>query len=392
MRIFIGLAVLSISSAANAFAASSALACPACGPVLQPTWSERLEKSDAAALVQWVSATRGSDDGKTPASSTFEITQIARDADKLLKKGQRIVVPKYVEGEVGNLYFLWGQKKDAAIVWKPAKEVSETAYHYITQAPSSELTGPKRLRFFLKFFEFPDELIATDAYIEFAKAEYKDVKAIADAMDRKKIRKWLADPNTIPSRIGLYGLMLGLCGTKEDIPFLEKQIVSLKEEFRIGVDGVIAGYLMLVGEKGMDLVDRTKLKDPKTPQSETYSAVQAIRIIWTYGDGAIGKQRLKQSMRLLIERPDFIEMAIVDLARWKDWSVQDRLMELYGKKDYDASSIKRSIIRFLMASAADVPKGKKSPEPQHVAKGRKMLAVLKKKDPKTYRIAARTFF
>lgn len=364
----------------------SAVACPACGPVLKPTWSERLANSDAATLVQWVSATRGSKDGQKPASSSFEIIQIARDADKLLKKGQQIAVAKYVEGEAGNLFFLWGKKKGKKIDWKPAKEISETAYHYITQAPSPEVAGPKRLRFFLKFFEFPDDLIATDAYIEFAKSPYKDVKAISDAMDRKKVRKWLADPDTVQSRIGLYGLMLGLCGTKEDIPFLEKRIVTLKQEFRIGVDGVIAGYLMLVGEKGMDLIDRTKLKNVKAPRSETYSTIQAIRIIWTYGNGAVGKDRLRQSIRLLIDRPGWIEMIIPDLARWRDWSVQDRLMKLYGQNKYDTRPIKQSIIRYMLASTQDIPENARSPRPPHVVKGRKLLAALKKKDPKTYRL------
>ena len=123
MRVSFCLAVLMI-----AFAADNASACPACGPVLQPTWSERLANCDAAALVQWVSAKRGSIDGKTAASSVFEVVQIAKDSDKSLKKEMRISVPKYVEGEAGNLFLLWGNKKDAGISWNPPKEVSETGY------------------------------------------------------------------------------------------------------------------------------------------------------------------------------------------------------------------------------------------------------------------------
>lgn len=383
--------LLLLTALAAASVSRTALACPACGPVLQPTWSERIANCDAAVLVQLVSAKRGSADGKTAAATVFEVVQVAKDTDKLTKKGARITIPKFVESEAGNLFLLWGKKKGKSIAWNPAKEVSETAYHYITQAPPNEVPGPKRLRFFLKFFEFPDELIATDAYIEFAKAPYKDVKAISDAMDRKKVRKWLSDPNTVQSRIGLYGLMLGLCGTREDIPFLEKQIVTLKKEFRLGVDGVIAGYLMLVGEKGMDLIDRTKLVDEAAPESETFSAIKAIRIIWTYGDGTIGKDRLRRSMRLLIDRPKYVETVIPDLARWRDWSLQDRLMSLYDHKEYKAPSTRRAIIRYLLASVEDTPKDAKTPPP-HVTKGRAMLERLKKKDPKNYRIASRTFY
>ncbi|GAB4136565.1 MAG: hypothetical protein Tsb009_03700 [Planctomycetaceae bacterium] len=372
--------------------ADSLWACPACGPVLEPTWSERLARSDVALLVQWVEGKPGKGPDAVGASTTFEIVQIARDTDNAYKKGQRLFLPKYISGKPGNLFFRWGVKKNGKVEWRSPVPISETAYHYITQAPSPEVPGSKRLRFFLKFFEYPDNLIANDAYIEFAKASYEDVKSTSDVMDRKKIRKWLTDPETPQSRIGLYGLMLGMCGTKEDIPFLENRITQFKEEFRLGVDGVIAGYLMLVGEKGMDLIDRTKFLDTKAPQSETYSALLAIRIIWTYGNGKISKDRLRKSMRLLIDRPELAELAIPDLARWRDWTVQDRLMKLYGQKDYDTRSVKTAIIKYLIASTQDLPKDKTAKLPPHVVKGRQMIETIKQKDPKTYRIATRTFF
>ena len=142
MRFLTCLAVVAFTLTAN-----TAVACPACGPQLKPTWSERLANSDAAALVQWVSAVRGSKDGKAPATSRFKVLQIARDSDKLLKKGGQIAVPKYIEGEAGVLFFLFGKKKGTEINWNRPKKLSETAYHYITQAPTGEVAGPKRLRF-----------------------------------------------------------------------------------------------------------------------------------------------------------------------------------------------------------------------------------------------------
>ncbi len=40
-----------------------------------------------------------------------------------------------------------------------------------------------------------------------------------------------------------------------------------------------------------------------------------------------------QSARLLLDSPDFADQVIPDLARWEDWSVLDRLVEMYVKTD-----------------------------------------------------------
>jgi hypothetical protein len=58
-------------------------------------------------------------------------------------------------------------------------------------------------------------------------------------------------------------------------------------------------------------------------------------------------------MRLLLDRPEIADLVIADLGRWKDWSVQDRLMELYGEDDYNIPYIKRAIVRYLLASCSD---------------------------------------
>jgi len=266
------------------------------------------------------------------------------------------------------------------------------AYSYITQAPSPETPAPKRLKFFLQFFEFPDPLVADDAYNEFAKAEFKDVRAAADAFPRKKLREWLTDEKTPQNHIGLYGIMLGLCGTKEDAPLLEKMIRKSTTEFRTGIEGVIAGYLMLVGEKGMDLIDRTKLADENVPFGETYMAIQGLRIMWTYGDGRVSRDRLKQSMRRLLDRPRVAELILPDLARWNDWAVMSRVMKLYDQKEYDTPGFKQAAIRYLIAASKDVPKDSTGDDPPHVAAAKKHLEVIKQKDPKNYRGAVRLLF
>jgi hypothetical protein len=296
--------------------------------------------------------------------------------------------------------------------WASPVEVSETSFNYVAQLPSPETPSDKRLAYFLKFLEFPDPLVANDAYGEFANAPYEQITPLAPLMPRERLRKWVDNPETPSTRLGLYGLLLGLCGTTDDAAFMEKKILTPSQDFRLGIDGVMSGYLLIRGAEGLDVIDRTKLKltyetdargqpvlddkgqkKPKAvPFSETYAAMQAVRFMWTYGAGKIEKERLRQSMRLLLDRPELADLVIADLARWKDWSVQDRLVKLYGVEPYDIPAIKRAVVRFLLVAAKDRPADAEQPDPPHVAQAKLHLAELRKRDPKTVEDAERFFF
>ncbi len=364
-------------------------ACPFCSaPSL--TLTEQLSQSDVAVLAQWKEAEKGTLEkaGKT----VFEVKEIVRQADKdKLKVGDQITINRHRPGKKGNLFLLLGTK-GTEVDWGDPIEVTETSFHYISQAPAPEEKTSKRLKYFLKFLEYPDQMISNDAYAEFANAPYEDITPLSKEMPREKIRKWLLDPDTPVTRIGLYGLLLGLCGTGEDVSFMEKKINEPTKEFRLGIDGVISGYLLLTGSDGLDKIDETKFVPKDVAFSETYAAMQALRFMWTYGDGRIGKERLRKSMRLLLDRPELTDLVVADLARWDDWSVLDRLMDMYGTGDYDIPSIKRAIVRYLLVASKGKNKKGGGPDAATTEKAKKLLDKLRKEDPKTVQSAERFFF
>ena len=153
--------------------------------------------------------------------------------------------------------------------------------------------------------------------------------------------------------------------------------------FPLGLDGLISGYLVLAGEKGLDAIDKSKLQNKKAAFSETYAAAQALRFMWTYGNGRISQDRLRQSMRGLLDRPELADLVIADLARWEDWSVMDRLMKSYGKEDYSHPPVKRAIVRYMLVAA------KANDQPAEQAKAN--LAKLRQQDPALVKSAERSF-
>ena len=82
---------------------------------------------------------------------------------------------------------------------------------------------------------------------------------------------------------------------------------------------------------------------------------------------------------------------IADLARWKDWSVQERLRNLYGTEDFNDPPIKRAIINYMLASANASPHGDAENPGKHIAEGIRYLEELRTLDPKLVNDAERYF-
>jgi len=383
-RIVFGLMVI-----LSAFAFADA--CPFCtAPAM--TLSEQLAQSDVVALAQWVKGTKP--DETQAGTTTYRIVDVLKDPGRKriedqLTEGDSISLVRYRVGQPGDLFALMGTAGILATEWDRPIQVTEASYQYLAQAPSPDAPVSKRLAYYLQFLEHPEQLVANDAYGEFAGAPYEDIAAITDLLPREKIRGWIADPETSATRLGLYGLMIGLCGTREDIDVLEQKITQQTEDFRLGIDGVMSGYILLTGASGLDLIDEHKLKSRDASFSETYAAIQAIRFLWQHTENRISKDRLRASMRILLERPDLADLAITDLARWKDWSLRDRLMVLYDTDDYNDPFIKRAVVRYMLVCAKDVPEGDVAETPNHVADAQKNLKLLRERDPKTVRRAER---
>jgi len=393
-----GILLVALMSSAL-FAANEMKACPFCSaPSL--TLTEQVSQSDAVVLVRWVDAKKPTD--QEAGVTIYEVMDITRDPKNPVPKGKKIQLSRYRSGKKGDLFVLMGTE-GKSVDWGSPVEVTDASYRYMTEAPSPETATAKRLEYFVNYLENPDQLVSNDAYAEFANAPYEDICLISDKLPKKDLRKWVADPDTPGTRLGLYGLLLGLSGDETDAKIMESKITRVASDFRLGIDGIMSGYLLLKGAKGLDVIDRTKLrrgmikdKDGKVvevPFSETYAAMQALRFMWTYGNDRIPKERLRKSMRHLLERPELADLVIADLARWKDWSIQDRLLKIYDDEAYSIPAIKRAIVRYFYYCSTDVPKdkdGKPTGEkPAHVISAEKHLKTLEAKDPKLFRDAKR---
>jgi hypothetical protein len=154
----------------------------------------------------------------------------------------------------------------------------------------------------------------------------------------------------------------------------------------------MSGYLLLNGEQALTELDQSKLRNTEVPFSETYAAMQALRFLWTYAPEKFSKERLRQSMRVLLDRPELADLVIIDLTRWEDWSIADKLMAMYDADQFNVPSIKRAIVRYYLVAERAKGDSKTAEVPEYAKKAKQHLAQLRQDDPKTVQAAERFFF
>ena len=391
----------------SALGQTLAIACPFCSAV-SLTLSQEIAGSDVAVIARLVKlpAEPSLDDLDDPDSgmAQFEVLETLR-GDNPPARGEMVKVVYFGGNEQKKRFLLKGLVGER-IDWNTPIALTERGVEYIKACGSLPEKGADRVQFFMGYLEDEDPLLAQDAYDEFARAPYEVVTALADRMDRPKLIRWIEDAQVGPTRRRLYLTMLGVCGQEEDIKILEsllqydyKQIKPglmvmfatlgqtgpaygafvLSEMVKADVrrkqqclDALIAAYLQLKGPSGLPLIEERFLANPAAEYAQVYAAVMALRF---HGDDtdALPRDRLLESVRLLLDNTDIADQVILDLARWEDWSVMERLVSMFKNADKDAW-VRQPVISYLIAATDQPPEISKPAEAA--------LEELEKLDPK----------
>lgn len=350
---------------------TTARACPFCN-AQSMTFAEEMANSDAAIVARLIvkPAAPATEPGALgtlpppPAKSTFEIVTVLK-GEKLLAGKKKFEVLFFGQQEPGAEFLLFGiDPKELA--WGTPTPLTEQGVKYLSALPKLPEAPIERLTFFQKYFEDSDPLLSSDAFNEFSKAPYPDIVAMKDRMQRDKLLAWIKDPNVPTSRRRLYLTMLGVCGQPADVALLEKMIKDEDRQSRTALDAMIGCYLNLKGPAGLPLVEELFLKNDKADYVDTWSTIQALRVMGQETK-VIPKERLVAALRNMLNRPQLADLVIPDLARWQDWSAMDRLVQLFKEADDETSFVRVPVVQFL----------RQCPDP----KAKEHLAELAKIDP-----------
>ena len=343
---------------ATALTPAPADACPFCSPT-GTTHSAEVAQADFILFGTLGNARRDPDDPTAFNKGTTEMTiELVIKSHDLVKGKKTLTIPRYVPPDGKNYKYLIffnlinGQLDPYRGEAVPAD--SKLPEYLKGALEVREKDVPTRLKYFFNFLEDPDVVVSSDAYSEFGYAEYKDVKEVAPHLPAETLLKWLKDPNTRASRLGLYGLLLGHCGKPDDAKLIRALLDDKERSYTSGLDGVVAGYIMLDPKAGWDyllglITDKTKDFPVK------YAALKTVRYFWEYRPDIIPPARVLEAMKVLIDDPDIADMPIEDLRKWRVWELTPLVLSYASKESHNTTPIiMRAILKYaIVASWAD---------------------------------------
>ncbi|MDB4766437.1 hypothetical protein OAG71_01985 [bacterium] len=345
--LLIAIVVISISlSPWTGGSVGGAAACPFCSSVAM-TFTDQLSGQDVVVSAKLVEVPELPETpGEDLPKATFEITKVLKGKEyvDVGMTFKALLVGRYKPGKE----FLVMGVDPPSIVWTTPIKASKRLIKYLVDIQTLPESGADRLAFFQDYFEDEVSSIAFDAYDEFAKAPYSDLVDLKDRMHRDKLMAWVKDPELAINRRRLYLTMLGVCGTAQDGDELEKMIQKGGSSNLRGLDALVASYLSLKGEAGVDLVEQKFLRNEKSEFTDTMAAVSALRFHATEVE-VVDKQKIVSAVRALLDRPKMADLIIPDLARWEDWSVMDKLVSMFKESDDDKRWLRVPIVSYLIA-------------------------------------------
>ena len=231
------------------------------------------------------------------------------------------------------------------------------------------------LLFYFRHLDSPDPDVATDAFLEFAKATDQEIGAVGPKLDPAKLRKLLADPKTPPERLGVLAFLLGACGNNSDAATLATIIEKPDERTAPALGGLLGGLIEMRPDDGWKRAVAI-LGDPKRPYQDKLAVLGTVRFFHAYRP-ADNRKAILTAMAAVVARGDMADMAVEDLRRWKWWDLTKDVLAQYGKPTHAAPLVKNAILRYALtcpdADAAAFAKAVEATDPAVIREVRESL-------------------
>ena len=370
--------------------AALAAACPFCN-VESQTLTEEINGSEAVVLAKLVAEAppiavgRRPDDDPDSGKATFQIVEVLRGGDRV-KAGRRdqgrLLRRRRTRQDVHDLGH---RRRERRLDWTTPLPLSATAVEYVRKLPTCRPPAASGLR--------SSRTISRTTIRSWPRTPTTNSPALrmpsctsskATCTTTGSSSGFRA-PDVNPSRRRLYLTMLGVCGDErrsadarsdDRLRLLGEEadrradgraaarrsagrsaldmwteMVDLEErQKKLGLDATVGCYL-IAPRPGRPRPDRRAV--PQESQGRVHA-----RLLDDHGPAvpsakrrdAVPRERLLASMRLLLDNPEFADQVIPDLARWEDWSVLDRLVEMYKNGD-EKSYVRQPVVTYLTVAS-----------------------------------------
>ena len=288
--------------------------------------------------------------------SSFHIQKILKGVQEV-SEGDALRV-LFFPGETarsGDRYLIhgnWIENDDQTgmvIRWTTPIAMTERAIDYLHIMWELPKEDVQRLIVAMPYLENDDPMIRRDAFDEFGKSPYEMLEKLKPELDKNLLIDKIQDSNTEPNVKKLFYTLLTICGTRDELPFLQLQINKEKLNASDALPAIIACYLSLAGAEGLPFIENAYLMQKGSEyERRAGAAITALRF---HGQEAsvINREKIADVFLRMLETPTLGAQVLSDLARWENWSAVDRVANMFIDAEGDTLWVREPAIRYLLA-------------------------------------------
>jgi hypothetical protein len=289
--------------------------------------------------------------GAANASATdFTVDQVVKSDSAARKALKQFTIPRYVYVNPKDpaKYLVFCDEANGQLDPYRGTPVKSTALvEYLRGATAIDAKDTaKILDFASRHLDSTDADVASEAFLELARADDAAVLAAAKRMDPKRIRKMIDDPQTPSERLGLLAYLLGACGTPVEAEWIKSVLRQPSDRFRGALGGLYAGLIMIAPAEGWAILQAT-LADTRRPYPVRSAALNALQFHRNVNSTA-NHQQVLAGLKVLLPQEDIADRPIEFLRLWQMWDLTPDVISLYGRQSHDAPLMKQAIVRYSL--------------------------------------------
>ena len=159
-------------------------------------------------------------------------------------------------------------------------------------------------------------------------------------------------PKTPSFRFGLYGSMLGHCGKAKHAALLQKLVQDPEKQVGTGVDGLLAGYVMLKPEEGWKYVTSV-LNNPKADFGVRFAALRTARFFHDTRTDVVKPDQIVAAVAQMITQKDAADLGIEELRKWHCVELTERVLALKDQPAFTVPVVRRAVLRFALSASGN---------------------------------------
>lgn len=299
-------------------------------------------------------------------AAIFEITQVIKQHDAILKRGRTIEFPIRVDGQPGDVFGLYTSTHGGG--WLAPERLPAEVLAYINAIPP---VGERRFQLLLKQIESKNKAIAFDAFSGFRDADPSELRRHRGRLNPTNVLNRvlafsLDDSRDEPApgfsfdgdsargwQIEVVSRVVGLTGGPREATTLEKHVLLHEGCYRR--DALLAAYIALRGSAGLKTIET----DIRRKVASGYPAIYDRRDLLAAGEllcvrveNPIPRDHFVKICLIESQRSETRAAAVRALAAWKDWRHLNRVAGWLERED---NWYTQKELLFYMLCCADDP-------------------------------------